>query len=133
MRRVVLAALAVLSALPGCGYSLAGRGNFLPEYIATIAIPTFANRSNRVAVEEVFTRKVVEEFTARGRYKIQAEQAGADAELLKLLGERQNLEEAVERLKLRKAEMKEEDYLAELERLLVELAKLNEGIKAKQK
>ena len=61
------------------------------------------------------------------------EQAGADAELLRLLGERQKLEEAVERLKVRKAEMKEEDYLAELERLLVELAKLNEGIKARQK
>jgi hypothetical protein len=61
------------------------------------------------------------------------EQAGADAELLRLLGERQKLEEAIERLKLRKAEMKEEDYLAELERLLVELAKLNEGIKTRQK
>jgi hypothetical protein len=76
-----LAALAVLLALPGCGYSLAGRGNFLPEYIATIAIPTFANRTDRPSVEEVFTRKVVEEFTARGRYKIQAEEAGADAVL----------------------------------------------------
>jgi hypothetical protein len=61
------------------------------------------------------------------------EQAGADAQLLRLLGERQKLEEAVERLKLRKAEMKEEEYLAELERLLVELAKLNESIKTKQK
>ena len=61
------------------------------------------------------------------------EQAGADAELLRLLGERQKLEEAIEKLKLRKAEMKEDDYLAELERLLVELAKLNEGIKARQK
>jgi hypothetical protein len=75
------AILVALLALPGCGYSLAGKGNFLPEYIATIAIPTFANRSDRVAVEEVFTRKVVEEFTARGRYKIQAEEAGADAVL----------------------------------------------------
>jgi hypothetical protein len=75
------AALAALLVLPGCGYSLAGRGNFLPDYIATIAIPTFANRSNRPSVEEVFTRKVVEEFTARGRYKIQADPAGADAVL----------------------------------------------------
>jgi Lipopolysaccharide-assembly len=75
------AALVVFSGLPGCGYSLAGKGNFLPEYIATIAIPTFANRSDKVSVEEVFTRKVVEEFTARGRYKIQAEEAGADAVL----------------------------------------------------
>jgi len=61
------------------------------------------------------------------------EQAGADAELLRQLGERQKLEEAIEKLKLRKAEMKEEDYLAELERLLVQLAKLNEGMKARQK
>jgi hypothetical protein len=75
------ALLAGVLALPGCGYSLAGRGNFLPDYIATIAIPTFANRSDRVSIEDVFTRKVVEEFTARGRYKIQAEEAGADAVL----------------------------------------------------
>jgi hypothetical protein len=79
MRRVAVAAS--LLAVSGCGYSLAGRGNFLPEYIATIAIPTFANRSDRVSVEEVFTRKVVEEFTARGRYRIQAEPEGADAVL----------------------------------------------------
>jgi hypothetical protein len=68
-------------ALPGCGYSLAGRGNFLPQYITTISIPTFANRSDRVAIEEVFTRKVVEEFTSRGKYRIQADTAGADAVL----------------------------------------------------
>lgn len=67
--------------LPGCGYSLAGRGNFLPEYIAVIAVPTFQNRSDRVAVEELFTRKVVDELTARGRYRIQADTAGADAVL----------------------------------------------------
>ncbi len=74
-------ALAALLALPACGYSLAGKGNFLPDYIATIAIPTFVNRSNRVSIEEVFTRKVVEEFTSRGRYKIQVDEAGADAVL----------------------------------------------------
>jgi hypothetical protein len=76
-----LAILVALLALPGCGYSLAGKGNFLPDYIATIAVPTFTNRSDRMAVEEVFTRKVVEEFTSRGRYKIQAEESGADAVL----------------------------------------------------
>jgi len=74
-----LAAAALSSG--SCGYSLAGRGNFLPDYIAVIAVPTFANRTDRVAIEEVFTRKVVEELTARGRYRIQAEEAGADAVL----------------------------------------------------
>jgi Lipopolysaccharide-assembly len=76
-------AVLVLAGLPlaGCGYSLAGKGNFLPEYIAIVAIPPFTNRTDRVAIEEVFTRKVVEEFTSRGRYRIQADTAGADAVL----------------------------------------------------
>ena len=86
MRSLVVACMLVsllsllgLSSLPGCGYSLAGRGNFLPDYIAVIAIPTFENRSDQIEVEELFTLKVVEEFNARGKYKIQAEEAGADA------------------------------------------------------
>ncbi len=60
-------------------------------------------------------------------------QAGDDRELARLLGERQKLEESIERLKARKAEMKPEEYDAELERLLVELATLNQTIKARQK
>lgn len=60
-------------------------------------------------------------------------QAGGDAELVRLMGERQRLEEAVEKLKARKADMKQEDYERELEGLLVELAKVNQTIKARQK
>ena len=61
------------------------------------------------------------------------EQAGGDAELGRLIAERQRLEEAVEKLKARKAEMKPEDYDRELERLLVELAEVNLKIKSRQK
>lgn len=82
-RRGVVAIIAIGLAsavcLPRCGYSLAGRGNFLPDYIAVIAIPTFENLSDQIEIEELFTLKVVEEFNSRGRYKIQAEEAGADA------------------------------------------------------
>ncbi|HXG66352.1 MAG TPA: hypothetical protein VNO70_14735 [Blastocatellia bacterium] len=63
----------------------------------------------------------------------QVEQAGADAELAKLLAERQKLEEEVEKLKARKEQMKADEYEAELERLLVELARVSQAIKAKQK
>jgi hypothetical protein len=63
----------------------------------------------------------------------QLEEAGGDAEISKLISQRQQLEEAVEKLKARKSEMKQEEYDAELERLLVELATLNQQIKAKQK
>ena len=61
------------------------------------------------------------------------EQAAGDAELERLLGERQRLEEAIGKLKARKGEMKEEDYERELEELFVELATVNQQIKAKQK
>jgi hypothetical protein len=61
------------------------------------------------------------------------EQAGGDAELGRLMRERQRLEEAVEKLKARKAEMKQADYDREFEDLLVELAKVNQAIKARQK
>lgn len=61
------------------------------------------------------------------------EQAGGNAELEKLLKERQRLEEAVEKLKARKSEMKPEDYDRELEDLLVQLATVNQQIKARQK
>jgi hypothetical protein len=60
-------------------------------------------------------------------------EAAGDAELARLIKERQRYEEEVEKLKARKGEMKQEDYEAELERLLVELAKVNQLIKGKQK
>ena len=61
------------------------------------------------------------------------EQAAGDAELERLLGERPRLEEAIEKLKARKGEMKQEDYERELEDLLVELATVNQQIKARKK
>jgi hypothetical protein len=65
-------------ALAGCGYSLAGRGSFLPAYIRTIAIPVFANRTPFVSVEQLFTEKVRVEFQSRGRYAVQPAEPGAD-------------------------------------------------------
>ncbi len=61
------------------------------------------------------------------------DEAAGDAELGRLIKERQRLEEEVEKLKARKSEIKPEEYDAELERLLVELAKVNQQIKARQK
>lgn len=60
-------------------------------------------------------------------------EAAGDAELGRLIKERQRYEEEVEKLKARKGEMKQEDYEAELERLLVELAKVNQLIRGRQK
>ena len=60
-------------------------------------------------------------------------QAGGDAELAKLLTERTRLEGEIEQLKARKDKMKEAEYDAALEKLLLDLAELNQKIKAKQK
>jgi hypothetical protein len=62
-----------------------------------------------------------------------AEQAGADAELARLLEEKQRLEQEVEKLKARKDQMKLEEYEDQLEKLLVDLAKVSQDIKSRQK
>jgi hypothetical protein len=74
----VLGVLCVFAA-PGCGYSLAGRGSFLPAYIKTIGIPTFANRTVVFNLETLVSQKVRSEFIGRGKYQILPEATGVDA------------------------------------------------------
>src|SRR5262245_42261787 len=64
-----------------CGYSLAGRGSFLPEYINIIGVPLFTNSTSVFDVEQVLTQHVRQEFIGRGKYKVIPTQAGADAVL----------------------------------------------------
>ena len=81
-RRESLRALPVLAgAVAGaaCGYSLAGRGSFLPDYIRVISIPLFVNRTPYLTAELLFTEKVRIEFQSRGRYSVQPTEPGADA------------------------------------------------------
>jgi Lipopolysaccharide-assembly len=65
----------------GCGYALAGRGSFLPDYIRVVGIPQFENRSSFSQVEQILTDKVRTEFIGRGKYTVVPEAAGADAVL----------------------------------------------------
>lgn len=80
-RRAVLCAVPAAVAgigLAGCGYTLAGRGSFLPDHIRTIGIPLFVNRTPFLTVEQLFTEKVRIEFQSRGRYSVQPTEEGAD-------------------------------------------------------
>lgn len=79
-RRQVLALLAAAVA-PGCGYALAGRGSFLPDYIRNVVIPNFTNRTPFTGAEELLTRKVREEFIGRGKFKVVETEAEAEAVL----------------------------------------------------
>lgn len=63
----------------GCGYSLAGRGSFLPDYIRVIGIPTFANSTTVFNLETQVTQKVRSEFIGRGKFRILPDETGVDA------------------------------------------------------
>jgi len=77
----VLSVLCVFST-PGCGYSLAGRGSFLPAYIKTMGIPTFVNRTVVFNLETMVTQKVRSEFIGRGKYDIVPDANNVDALLI---------------------------------------------------
>ncbi len=65
----------------GCGYALAGRGSFLPDYIRVVGIPQFENRSSFSQVEQILTEKVRSEFIGRGKYNVIPDAPGSDAVL----------------------------------------------------
>src|SRR3954465_10943370 len=83
-RSIYLCVLGVLGVLcvefvGGCGYSLAGRGSFLPDYIKTIGVPNFGNRTTVFNLETQLTQKVRSEFIGRGRYQIVPDSSNVDA------------------------------------------------------
>src|SRR5688572_949979 len=80
-RRVVLRALPILAAGLGtasCGYALAGRGSFLPDYIKTLGIPMFGNATPYQSVEQIFTQKVRLEFQSSWLYTVVPSDEGVD-------------------------------------------------------
>lgn len=83
--RRAAAQLLILVAFLGmsaCGYSLAGRGSFLPSYINTIGVPTFTNQTAVFDVEQMLTQRVRAEFIGRGKYRVVPDTTGVDALLM---------------------------------------------------
>jgi hypothetical protein len=78
MTRRELLTLAAAGISASCGYSLAGRGSFLPSYIQVLGIPLFLNRTPYATVEQMFTEKVRVEFQSRGRYIVKTTEEDAD-------------------------------------------------------
>ena len=68
--------------LSGCGYSLAGRGSFLPAYIRTIGVPNFTNHTPVFNIEQTISERVRSELAGRGKYKVFPESTGVDGLLL---------------------------------------------------
>jgi hypothetical protein len=74
----VLFAVFLVAALvsSGCGYSLAGRGSFLPEYIRVIGVPLFVNHTAVYDIDRRITERVRGELAGRGRYKVEVRETG---------------------------------------------------------
>ena len=63
-----------------CGYSLAGKGSFLPDYIRTIGIPLCVNQGSAIFnIDNILTERVRQEFLGRRKYRTQPTITGVDA------------------------------------------------------
>ena len=80
-RLVPVIVLALAPALASCGYSLAGRGSFLPAYIRNIGVPAFTNSTPVFDVDRRVTERVRAELAGRGKYKVFPTEPGNDAAL----------------------------------------------------
>ena len=72
----------LLITLAGCGYSLAGRGSFLPSDIRVIGVPLFKNNTNLFEFERRVTDRVRSELIGRGKYKVEPRADNVDAVLV---------------------------------------------------
>ena len=79
--RCVMLAIVLAAASSSCGYSLAGRGSFLPAYIRTIGVPLFVNQTSVYDIERRITERVRGELIGRGKYRVEPVEAGTDAVL----------------------------------------------------
>lgn len=79
MKLLKIAVLLVALAHTGCGYSLAGRGSFLPAYIKRIGIPQFVNTTAVFDLDRHVSERVRTEFIGRGKYEIIPDATGVDA------------------------------------------------------
>jgi lipopolysaccharide assembly LptE-like protein len=75
---VLLLVIVAVLAHGGCGYSLAGRGSFLPAYIKRIGVPQFTNNTAVFDLDRQVTERVRSEFIGRGKYTIVPDSTGVD-------------------------------------------------------
>lgn len=81
MRLALWSLWPALIVLGGCGYRLAGRLDRLPGNVRTIAVPAFANLTNRHTLAQRLPGAITREFISRTRYRIVADPNEADAVL----------------------------------------------------
>lgn len=74
-----LVVLALLLALPACGYALVGRGITMDPSIRRIGVPLFKDATGKPGLDQKVTLKVIEELLKRGRFDVVQDTTGVDA------------------------------------------------------
>jgi outer membrane lipopolysaccharide assembly protein LptE/RlpB len=78
-RACLLAILATIGLMTGCGYRVAGRSSALPKSIHVIAIPALENKTTTYRIEQRLTTATVHAFLANTPYRVVSEPANGDA------------------------------------------------------
>ena len=82
MKRAYLCLAILAIASTGCGYSLAGRGQFLPDYIRIIGVPPCVNQGSSIFnIDTVLTEQLQREFASHGHYRTEPGSTNVDAVL----------------------------------------------------
>jgi outer membrane lipopolysaccharide assembly protein LptE/RlpB len=79
--RHILLIFAIILFSGGCGYRISARYTSLPEHIATVAVPSFENRTMQFDISAQLTQAVKREFMERSSCRISADEDTADAVL----------------------------------------------------
>jgi hypothetical protein len=77
----LLATLALVMALGGCGYHFGASGSNLPSGAETIYIARFTNKTRQTGLNDVFMRYLDDEITLHKRLRLVDSPAEADLEL----------------------------------------------------
>lgn len=76
--RAALLAAGLLAPL-GCGYALVGRGITTDASIKRIGVPLFKDTTGKPNLDQMITRRVIEELLRRGRFDVVQQATGVDA------------------------------------------------------
>ena len=81
MKKIIFLLIIVsfLGVVNNCGYRLSGFGSQMPDYIKTIQIPDFDNKTTRFQAEQFVTFAVRQEFIKRSRLVLIENRSKADA------------------------------------------------------
>jgi hypothetical protein len=76
-----IVSLCIVTAASGCGYHVAGKAQWMPATVKTIAIPAFANGTLRYKLARLLPEDIAREFHTRTKFNIVADPNQADAVL----------------------------------------------------